>query len=504
MLNRNTRAIAAVLAASLLASFSAGAAAASDPSQVRIGTGVLQGVLDNGVVSFKGIPYAAPPVAELRWRPPQPAKSWSGARAAKDYGAICQQTYNARDNGVGALPMSEDCLTLNVFAPAGIKNAPVMFWIHGGGLVNGSGTAALYDGSALARQGVIVVTINYRLGRFGFFAHPALTAEADGAAIANYGLMDMIAALKWLQSNIARFGGDPRQVTLFGESAGGIAVNALMVAEPAKGLFVRAITESGVGREPTPMLAAAEEAGRQFAASCGLTDPSAADLRKLSPEQLLKFDPGKGMLVSLTVDGRILGTSPLEGFAKGIEAKVPYIVGWNSLEIPAPPGGPKGWDSNPIIPPAAMRARVESAYSDPQTYSTYVLSDMVMAEPGLNLARLHASHGQPTWVYEFSVVSSSMREKLQGAPHASERQYVFMTLKTSPWPTDENDLKQAKAMSAYWTDFAKTGTPNGGTRVRWPGYDPSKNELLDFSNEGPVVVEVPRAAVMEAISALYR
>src|ERR1700742_3621090 len=149
MLDRNTGAIAAVLAASLLASFSAGAA---DPSQVRIGTGVLQGVLDNGVVSFKGIPYAAPPVAELRWRPPQPTKSWSGARAAKDYGAICQQTYNARDNGVGALPMSEDCLTLNVFAPAGSKNAPVMFWIHGGGLVNGSGTAALYDGSALARQ----------------------------------------------------------------------------------------------------------------------------------------------------------------------------------------------------------------------------------------------------------------------------------------------------------------------------------------------------------------
>ncbi len=177
-------------------------------------------------------------------------KSWDDPRPAKEFGAVCQQIYNARDNGVGALPMSEDCLTLNVFAPTGAKKAPVMFWIHGGGFVNGSGTAALYDGSALARQGVVVVTINYRLGRFGFFAHPALTAEAKGAPIGNYGLMDMVAALNWVQANIAKFGGDPKEVTIFGESAGGIAVNALMVSEAAKGLFVAPLPSPASDESP--------------------------------------------------------------------------------------------------------------------------------------------------------------------------------------------------------------------------------------------------------------
>jgi para-nitrobenzyl esterase len=503
MFNRNAFAVAAFAAAAWASPVASGAP--PDPAQVRTASGALQGIKDNDVVTFKGIPYAAPPTDALRWRPPQPVKGWSDVRPAKEYGAICQQIYNAHDNGVGAMPMSEDCLTLNVFAPIGAKKAPVMFWIHGGGFVNGSGTAGLYEGSALARQGVVVVTINYRLGRFGFFAHPALTAEAKGAALGNYGLMDMVAALKWVQANIARFGGDPKEVTIFGESAGGIAVNALMVSEVAKGLFVRAITESGVGREPTPTLAAAEEVGRQFAAGAGLAEASVADLRKLSPEQILKAGPGAGVLVSLIVDGQVLSGSPLDGFAKGIEAKVPYVIGWNSLEIPVPPGGmDKALESNPIIPPAAKRAQVASAYSDPSAYSTNVLSDMVMVEPGLNLARLHASHGQPTWVYVFSVVSSSMRDKLQGAPHASERQYVFLTLKTSPWPTDDNDLVQAKTMSAYWTDFAKTGNPNGGMRVRWPAYDPAKNELLDFTNQGPIAVKVPRAATMEAIGALYR
>ncbi|MDQ2948854.1 MAG: carboxylesterase family protein [Acidobacteriota bacterium] len=503
MINRNAVTFASIaITAALLASLSAQAAAHSDPTQVRIASGALAGARDNDVVSFKGIPYAAPPIDVLRWRPPQPVKSWSEVRPAKEFGAICQQIYNARDNGVGALPMNEDCLTLNVFAPAGQKKAaPVMFWIHGGGFVNGSGTAGLYDGSALARQGVVVVTLNYRMGRFGFFAHPALTAEAKGGPIGNYGLMDMVAALEWVQANIGKFGGDPKQVTIFGESAGGIAVNALMISELARGLFVRAITESGVGREPTPALAAAEDAGRQFAAASGLTDASPADLRRLSPEQLLKFAAGKGTLVSLIADGQVLTLGPAEGFAKGIEAKVPWVIGWNSLEIPASPD--KTLESNPIMPSAAKRSQVAAAYPDELTYSAHVVSDMVFAEPALNLARLHASHSQPTWVYQFSVVSSSMRGTLKGAPHASERQYVFNTLTTSPWPTDANDLAQAKTMSAYWTTFAKTGNPNDGARVRWPAYSPSKNELLDFTNEGPTVVIVPRLATMDAIAALY-
>jgi para-nitrobenzyl esterase len=506
MMNRNWVAfIAIALTAAASTRAPALAAASPDPTKVRVSSGALQGVKDNDVISFKGIPYAAPPIDELRWRAPQPVKSWSDVRPAKDFGAICEQTFNARDNGVGALPMSEDCLTLNVYSPIAARKAPVMVWIHGGGFVNGSGTAGLYDGSALARQGVVVVTLNYRLGRFGFFAHPVLTAEAKGAPVGNYGLMDMIAALQWVRVNIGKFGGDPNEVTIFGESAGGIAVNALMVSESAKGLFVRAITESGVGREPTPTLAAAEETGRQFAAGAGLSNPSPADLRKLIPEQLLKFEPGKGVLVALTVDGQVLSASPLEGFSKGSEAKVPWVVGWNSLEFPVPAGGlDKALESNPIIPPAAKRAQIESAYPDQSVYATHVLSDMMFREPALNLARLHASHGQPTWVYQFSVVSSGMRAKLQGAPHASERQYVFMTLKTSPWPTDDNDATQAKTMSAYWIEFARSGNPNSGARVRWPAYDPSKNEILDFTNEGPTAIPTQRAATMDAISALYR
>jgi len=203
MINKTILAIAAVGAI-------AATGAASQVVQVQSGT--LNGVTAEGVVSFKGIPYAAPPVGDLRWRAPQPVESWAGVRAADKFGPICMQKITP-DNGVGPGPASEDCLTLNVFAPTGAKHLPVMVWIHGGGFVNGSATAALYDGSALARQGVVVVTVNYRLGRFGFFAHPALTAEQKDVAVANYGLMDQIAALKWVKRNIGVFGGDPANVT---------------------------------------------------------------------------------------------------------------------------------------------------------------------------------------------------------------------------------------------------------------------------------------------------
>lgn len=490
------------IAVCLLGLFLNSASAFSDHPVVRTSNGPVSGIAQSGLQMFLGIPYAQPPVGELRWRPPHPAKPWRGVRRADNYGAICEQKYNAGDNGVGALPKSEDCLTLNVFAPAQAKGAPVMFWIHGGGFVNGSGTAALYDGSALARQGVVVVTINYRLGRFGFLAHPALTAEAIGTPVGNYGLMDMIAALKWVQTNIARFGGDPKQVTIFGESAGGVAVNDLMVSPAARGLFIRAIVQSGLGREPAVPLAVAERAGEDFATAVGLPRASAADLRKLTADDILKAkDPdilaGGGSIA----DGQILPMSPMEAFSKGLQANVPYIVGFTSLEFPLPEAT-LGDALNKILP-GDQRERVAANYPTPESFETHMFSDLLFNEPALALARLHAANRKPTWVYQFSVLSAAAPPLLKGAPHASERQYVFQTLKTSPWPTDANDAKQAEVMSAYWTAFARTGDPNGAGRLEWPRYDVQKNELLDFTNEGPVVMSVPRAAAMKAISALH-
>jgi len=499
--------IAAVLTATFLALAAGGANAEGAQPQVRVATGTLAGVRADGVESFKNIPYAAPPVGPLRWRPPQPAKPWAGVRPADKMGALCEQAYNPKDNGVGPLPASEDCLTVNVFAPAktmrGAKALPVMVWIHGGGFVNGSGTAALYDGTGLAKQGVVVVTLNYRLSRFGFFAHPALTAEAKGQPVGNYGLMDMIAALKWVRANIGRFGGDPSRVTIFGESAGGIAVNDLMVSPAARGLFIRAIVESGAGREPAPPLKTAEAQGVAFAAKVGLANASAADLRKLSAEQILKAgDPDIRLGGGTMADGKILTLGPAEGFAKGLEAKVPYIVGTNALEFPIPEAQRQGALDGLI--PRARQAPIAAAYADPATFGANVVSDVFFTEPGRELARRHAANGQPTWLYRFSVLSPSMKGRLQGAPHASERQYVFETLATSPWPTDANDAAQARTMSAYWAAFGRTGDPNGGGRVRWPKYDRARDELLDFTNDGPVLGHPAREKALDAIAASYR
>ena len=500
----NTR-FTAFLAAALLALAGGQAQAQGGTPEVRIASGSLAGTRDGDVVSFKSIPYAAPPVGALRWEPPQPAAPWRGVRPADKLGAICEQKYQPADNGVGPLPMSEDCLTLNVFAPANARRAPVMFWIHGGGFVNGSGTAALYDGTALARQGVVVVTINYRLGRFGFFAHPALTAEPGNKPVGNYALMDMIAALKWVRANIGRFGGDPGQVTIFGESAGGIAVNDLMVSPAARGLFERAIVESGVGREPVPTLAEAERAGASFAKSLGLDSPSAADLRGLSAERILKAgEPDLFGGFGAMVDGRILTVGPLAGFRAGREANVPYIVGWNALEFPLPPSGldTRLRADSPLTPD--VRKRIAPAYPSPQSYDQNIVSDVLFVEPAVALARLHSAQGRPTRVYQFSVLPKAAPPFFKGTPHAFERQYVFRTLNTSPIPTDANDSAQAETMSAYWVAFAKSGNPNGANRVAWPAFSAAGEEIMEFTNEGPRTSGIPRKAGLAALSAAYR
>ena len=476
--------------------------------------GLLTGASVGGIESFKGIPYAAPPVGALRWRPPQPPSAWTGRRAATDYGAICVQPPSNGDPGVGPLPMSEDCLTLNVWTPEarGEGPLPVMVWIHGGGYNNGSGTAALYDGSNLAQRGVVVVTINYRLGRLGFFDHPALAAErAPGAPAANYGVMDQIAALEWVRDNAAAFGGDPGNVTIFGESAGGAAVTQLMVAPSARGLFHRVVMQSGMGRQRSAELAldrpgrpSAQSLGRSWARGAGLSEEVTAEaLRAVPAERLLNPMPAF-YSDNLIVDGVVLTGDVVEAFAAGRQAPVPLILGANSAEfwwIRPSDAGAYGRADDAMT--EAEHDAILAAYGGAEGYDQHIVSDLVFNEPARHLARLHAASGHPTYLYRFDVVPESNPEPSGGATHASERPYVFDNLHTVGRPMGERDARAATAMADYWTTFAARGNPNGPGRPAWPEFGAEPDRLLEFTNGGPVAGAIPFGNRLDLIEAYY-
>ena len=492
--------------------------APEEAPRAAVAQGVLVGRASDGVRSFKGVPYAQPPVGDLRWRAPRPAEAWAGERDAGRLGAICIQPPANGDNGVGPLPMSEDCLTLNVWAPEGAEGPlPVMFWIHGGGLNNGSGTAALYDGTNLAKRGVMVVTINYRLGRLGFFGHPALTAEAGGEdLVGNYGLADIIAALEWVRDNAAAFGGDPGNVTVFGESAGGAMVNRLMISESARGLFHRAVVQSGLGRDrSTPTFNTSdgsptlEARGVAFAVGAGLPANATIDqLRALPAERFLTPAPsfyGGDLLVLDGYGGGGLVEENVEtAFAAGLEAPVPLIIGTNSAEfwwMKPSDLSPYGEIDDALT--VEERAAFQAAYGGEEGYNAHVVSDLAFNEPARRLARLHAGNGHPTYLYRFDVVSAAMPEPHAGATHASERQYVFDNLTASPWPTAEMDQRAADAMAGYWTRFAAAGDPNGGSAPAWPEFGAEPDRLLEFTNDGPVAKPIPFKARLDLIEAYY-
>ncbi len=475
----------------------------SDPDihpRVTVEQGALEGRSASGIDAFKGVPFAAPPVGSLRWRPPQAAASWEGVRDASLPGAICIQPPANGDPGVGPLPMSEDCLTLNVWTPIERTGPlPVMVWIHGGGLNNGSGTAELYDGARLARRGVVVVTINYRLGRLGYFDHPALLEERSvDEAFGNYGLMDQVAALEWVRDNIARFGGDPGDVTIFGESAGGVAVTQLMIAPPARGLFHKAVVQSGLGRQqgssPVEML----ERGGSWAPRL-----SADDLRAMAAEDFLKPAPsfyGGDLILN---DGPHVSEDVEAAFAAGREAPVPFIIGTNSAEfwwIKASDKSAYGATDDAMTP--EERAAAEAVYGGAANYDAAVMSDLIFNEPARHLARLHAGNGHPTWLYRFDVVPDSNPEPSGGATHASERPYVFDNLHTVGRPMGDRDARAATAMADYWTKFAKTGDPNGEGRPLWPAFG-ADERLLEFTNDGPVARPIPHADRLDVLEA-YR
>ncbi|MDP3853413.1 carboxylesterase/lipase family protein [Phenylobacterium sp.] len=459
-----------------------GALMLAGPAQAQVKATVESGALagSSGETAdvFRNIPFAAPPTGRLRWAPPQPPAAWAGERDATANGPSCMQPMNAdgTPNSGGANgPVTEDCLQLNVFAPKGAKKAPVMVWIHGGGHRTGAGW--VYDGANFARDGVVLVSINYRLGPLGYFAHPSLTREAGGDATGNYGLMDQIAALEWVQRNIAAFGGDPKNVTVFGESAGGMSTLALLATPRAKPLFKKAIVQSGGGWFPPSTLAAQEAEGAKAAETLRLAGANApvGDLRKLPAATLIAKIGGD---FGPFVDGKLMTETPTQAFAAGRAADVPLIIGANSGEDSLL----GGWkpEMAAMIPAPARTVYVEEAAAGDETLARAVFTDRIMVGPARWVAA-RASGGKPAWLYHFSYVGSRFRPAVKRAFHAAEIQYVFeyWGRRTPMSAVSDEDKAMASLMHACWVSFAKAGVPKCGPQA-WPAYSPKSDQLMEF------------------------
>lgn len=452
---------------------------------VKIESGVVAGVAYDKANAFRDIPFAAPPTGALRWKPPQPARPWSGVRAATVAGPSCPQPMNAdgTPNSGGANgPTSEDCLQLNVFAPKAAKRAPVMVWIHGGGHRTGAGW--IYDGQSFARDGVVLVAINYRLGPLGYFAHPALTkAAGPGEAVANYGLMDQIAALKWVQRNIAAFGGDPKNVTVFGESAGGMSTLALLATPSARGLYQKAIVESGAGWFTPTTLAKEEAKGAAALEKIGTpATASAADLRAIPAEKLVPLSANYGPIT----DGKLMTETPSQALADGHFADVPLIIGSNSGEDSLMGPGPLTPQQLAMIPAAARAVYKDEAAAGDETLARAIFTDRIMGGPARWVAA-EASAGKPAWLYHFSYVGNRFRPAKTRASHADEIQYVFeyWGRRTPMSLVSEEDRQMAALMHACWVAFAKTGAPKCGDQA-WPAYTPAGDQLMEFGSSSGV------------------
>lgn len=447
------------------------------PPRVTIDSGQLEGQLDSatGIAVFRGIPYAAPPVGPLRWRPPRAVAHWSGVRSAAQLGHNCMQGQPYGDIDPYAAGVSEDCLYLNVWTPSlgAAASRPVLVWIHGGGFFAGFGGEERHNGARLAQKGAVVVTLNYRLGPFGFLAHPALAAESPRHASGNYGLLDQIAALEWVRRNIARFGGDPARVTIFGESAGGMSVGSLIASPLAKGLFERAILESGTGVGiGITQRDSAFARGVQLAESLGVhgvARDAASRLRAVSADTVLAVASRTGAGAPRfwpVVDGWVLPHPVDSAIEHGSANLVPVIVGSNRDE-----------------------------------------GDEWMGAPTRTFARLMAARGVPVYLYMFSRVGEDSANKRRGAYHSAEITFVF----GRPHPllpsagSTPYDSTLAEAMSDYWVAFAERGDPNGaggGKWPPWPRYSPATDALLELGpNIGPrTLVKRPVYDSLDAIA----
>lgn len=515
----------------------------ADPLMVQTEAGLLRGALADdasGIRVFKGVPYARPPVGADRWRPPSQAASWEGVRTADQIGAPCWQVTGRAQSvySKGVEHPSEDCLYLNLWAPpAGNPPAPVMVWFHGGGNTAGHAGPLLFDGTSLARKGVAGVTVNYRLGAFGFLAHPALTAESEHASSGNYGLLDQIAALQWVQANIGRFGGDPARVTIFGQSAGSTDACFLMASPLARGLFHRVIGQSGscLGTrtelkpprgEPGGLSAHAN--GVRFAAAFGIegTGPEAAErLRAIEAERLQTTRTGVG--VAPIVDGWVVPEAPLELFESGRYNRAPLMVGSMADET-------KGLQPGLARTTADVyRARVRqqfgaSADAVMETYAPLAAQSAgeamfaLTTDSGIGAgvrrwARLVENNGGDAYLYYFSHPAPVFRlyidddphldspngERGMGAYHSADLAYVFNNVGLVGIGWDEYDVRLADAVSSYWVNFAKTGDPNGGGLPAWPKYQVSRDQVMEFGSEVSAVPH-PRGDVLDLFEAAAR
>ncbi|HEX3117673.1 MAG TPA: carboxylesterase family protein [Candidatus Acidoferrum sp.] len=508
--------------------------AAQKPHVVRVDSGEVEGVADDGVVSYKGIPFAAPPVGELRWRPTQPEAKWTGVREAAEFGADCMQgRFGPPPPPAGATPAagarpaptapsgpapSENCLFVNVWSPANAApgaKLPVMFWIYGGGFVGGSSAYAGTSGTGFAKHGVVLVAANYRVGRFGFFAHPALSRERPDELKGNYAYMDQIAALQWVKRNIAAFGGDPNNVTIFGFSAGGVSVHSLLVSPLARGLFQKAIVESGGSRDSVltarPMSkdgsdpnypVSAETIGAEFAKSMGIegTDQAAvARLRSLTAEEVRHGPPGAAGAgipsyeTTPILDGKLITETAESAYKAGRAPHVSIMLGSNSADTAG----------NRVVATTKEQlwarfgkwsGQAKAAYDpdgskDVATLVAEANDDFGQAEAARFAASAFAANGSPAYLYRFSYVQAGMRERMRaGAPHGGEIGFVFGTLGVGgfgpPVPPAAEDLGVSRMAQSYWVNFAKSGDPNGEGLPKWPRYDPKDGMIFDFRSDG--------------------
>lgn len=497
---------------------------ASDRLVLMTESGSLRGELsaDESVLSFKGIPYAAPPVGALRWKAPQPVAPWSGVRDATEFGPRAMQNTIWDDMFFFDDGPSEDCLYLNVWAPAkeSQEKLPVMFWIHGGGFLAGGTSEPRQNGVELANEGVVVVSVGYRMGVFGFMAHPDLTEESPFGASGNYGLLDMVAALEWVQGNIDRFGGDPGNVTIFGESAGSWAVSSLMGSPLAEGLFHKAIAQSGAVLNPwrkLPSLSEAETVAVDFA-STHLQARSLEALRALPAQELLDTQWAKAQWsFSVCVDGHFFPKDPQEVFAAGEQAQVPLMAGWTLDE--SGPGGFLG-ELDPTVENFELKAKelfgdqaaaflsVYSARSESEVLRAAAdfAGDRFISHGTWRLIEAHSRNASlPVYRYRFDqtlpLPADAPQEARPRAAHSWEIEYVFNVLESKRLPWRDSDRAVAKLMSRYWTNFAKTGNPNSDTLPHWPSYNQTERRWVMHLDETPTNVSDTHRARYEFLDA---
>ena len=493
-------------------------------TQVDVTGGRVAGTPANGIVSFKGIPFAAPPVGALRWKAPQPVASWTGVKQAATYAASCMQDVAIMKLFAAPTAMSEDCLYLNVWSPA--KTAgdrlPVMVWIYGGGFALGQTSVPAYDGTGLAEKGVVLVSVSYRVGAFGFLAHPELSKES-GKGSGNYGLQDMIAGLRWVQANIAKFGGDPGRVTIFGESAGGIAVSMLAASPAAKGLFHRAISESGGSFGPArlaseggvnvPSLKVAEAAGQAFLAKLSASDIMAA---RSVPADTIQTAVGPGLQGNFwpVFDGDVLPRDQYELYQAGRFNDTPVLIGTNSDEgaLFAQPGmtvarfeglirAGFGKHADAILAEYPHATDADAARS-----ANNVMRESLFAWHTWAWAMLQSQKGKgKAYVYYFD---HRTPQSPNGANHGAEIAYVFRTLGVPSGPLGfigkprPEDLAMSELMSSYWTNFAKTGDPNGPGLPAWPAFTPTAQNAMHFDAKSSAR-PVPNMTQIKAFDGYY-